>query len=205
MCIVLAIYNFGHHSHSYSLARNGTRCITLGRLHFSCWCMCSMFVFKRFFSLVRICKEAKRFIQASLDFLRVCLVHRVVLHSICKIFIVIWNTSFPFIPSRFFLICKYLLLTKGRYISKADYDIVDCSKPWTKHTQDSIPSGFHSNFVRIKLLYKPVSRLWVYTCFFLPKTHQTHTHTTNESRALHKLRPYCIMGLLTYCYISHLG
>ena len=69
-------------------------------MHFSCWCMCSMFVFKRFFSLVRICKEAKRFIQASLDFLPVCLVHRVVLHSICKSFIVIWNTSFPFIPSR---------------------------------------------------------------------------------------------------------
>ena len=46
---LLGIYNFGHHSHSNSLARNGTRCITLGRLHFSCWCMCSMFVFKRFF------------------------------------------------------------------------------------------------------------------------------------------------------------
>ena len=49
MFIVLGIYNFGQHSHSNSLARNGTRCITLGRLHFSCWCMCSMFVFKRFF------------------------------------------------------------------------------------------------------------------------------------------------------------
>ena len=44
---------------------------------------------------------------------------------------------------------RFSKVTKGQYISKADYGVVDSPKKQTKRTQDSILSAFRSFFGRI--------------------------------------------------------